>query len=105
MAREGPRPTAGGLLVSGRLPAGADRVTWGDRPPRRDSVMLLRTALAVALLAGSCLLAAADELELNPYISADGKYKVLLPGEVKTVDKKMAGTVTKSATATVGSDA
>ena len=66
--------------------------------------MLLRTALAAAVLAGSCLIAAADELELNLYISADGKYKVLLPGEVKTTDKKMGGTVTKTVSAVVDAE-
>jgi hypothetical protein len=70
--------------------------------------MLLRACLTVVLGAGSSLLAA-DDLELNLYTSADGKYKVLLPGEVNTMDKKLGGTVggtnTKTASAFVGSDA
>lgn len=67
--------------------------------------MVVRAALAVVVAAGSCLLAAADDLELNPYTSAEGKYKVLLPGEVKTAEKKAGGTVTKTATAFVDGEA
>jgi hypothetical protein len=67
--------------------------------------MLLRALFAAGLLAGLGATALADELELNPYISADGKYKVLLPGEVKTSDKKLAGTITKTASAFASSDA
>ena len=50
--------------------------------------MLTRLLCVAALTLGSGALAAADELELNEYVSREGKYKVLLPGEVKTNDVK-----------------
>ena len=82
--------------------------------------MLTRLVCVAALAAGTGL-AAADDLELNVYASAEGKYKVLLPGEVKTSDEKMAAVkadkkadkkgdrkadkpTTKVATAAVGPD-
>ena len=60
----------------------------GERPPEGPT-MLTRLVCVAALAAGTGL-AAADDLELNVYASAEGKYKVLLPGEVKTSDEKMA---------------
>jgi hypothetical protein len=67
--------------------------------------MLLQSSVATLLLVVSCALAAAEDLDLKPYFSGEGKYRVLLPDPVKTQDAKMGGTVTKSATSVVSGNA
>ena len=43
---------------------------------------MIRAFIVLALISGAAL--AADPLDYNPYASADGRYKTLFPGAVKT---------------------
>lgn len=67
--------------------------------------MIVRSVLAAVVFAGSAALTTADELDLKAYFSGEGRYRVLLPEDVKTQDAKKGGSVTKTATATIRGDA
>jgi hypothetical protein len=68
--------------------------------------MRTRILVAAAAIVAPGLLAAAgsQDVELADYFSREGKFRALLPPEVKTKESKSGGTVTRSFVGAVGGD-